>query len=275
MIQVAPQKDLPIIRQLADHTDSSTNYVQAKVYKASDNSLLATVNLTDNGSQYFYGTWQTIVDVSGEGTWVIIITTVYTDSGYTTKNPNYALETRDYLIKADNSAYFGGGGGADIDYGKIRKMIDEALGTLPKPEKYEATEIDYDRINESIKMLETTVRDDLRQLVKAITAIPEPPKLDLSQVLASIEAIKQQIDARPVYKDPNFDRIVNKISLLGSDLKEAMLNSTKDLTKYKDVLEAIKEIGEKIGNIQILSLKDVEKKQKPETKSELSLFDNL
>lgn len=272
MIQVAPQRDLPIVRQLADHTDSDTNYVQAKVYKASDNSLLATVNLTDNGSQYFYGTWQTIVDVSGEGTWVIIISTVYTDSGYTTKNPNYALETRDYLIKADNSAYFGGGGGTDIDYGKIKKMIDEALATLPKPEKIEQMEIDYNRIDISIKTLETTVRDDLRQLVSAITAIPEPPVLDLAPVLTSIEEIKKQIDARPIYKDPNFDRIVNKISLLGSDLKEAMLNSTKDLTKYKDVLEAIKEIDGKIGNIQILSLKDVEKKQKPEPEKELTLF---
>lgn len=257
MVQISPQKDLPIIRQLEDHTDTDTNYVQAKVYKASDNSVIGTVNLTDNSGQYFYGNWRTIADTSGEGTWIVIITTVYTDSGYTTKNPNYGLETRDYLIKSDQS--LGGfGGGVDIDYKKIKKMIDEAITGIPKVEIPESEKIDYEKIINEIAVLEVAVRDAVNEVS---LAIPQQKETDLSQIYAEFETLKQQIESLPKYKEPNLDRVINHTNNMNTDVVKSIANYAKDFGKFKEIIGLIKQLEEKIDGLQFSVVPKIETKE--------------
>ncbi len=52
-MQLNPHEQFTIVRQIEDHTDSSTYYVRAVVRNAKPDALLATVNLTDQGSRRF------------------------------------------------------------------------------------------------------------------------------------------------------------------------------------------------------------------------------
>ena len=95
-MQLAPNTTFAIVRQIEDHTDSATYYVQAVIRNAQTDALIATVNLTDQGSRRFSKNWQVTADASGQGFYISILTSVYTNSGYTTKSQNYGDKMETY-----------------------------------------------------------------------------------------------------------------------------------------------------------------------------------
>src|SRR5258707_3851150 len=98
-MQLEPLEDFTIARGLEDHTDSTTYYVRAVVRDAKTDALLATVNLTDQGDAHrFSKKWQIPADQTGQGYYLLITTSVYTDSGYTTKSSNYGDKDETYLV---------------------------------------------------------------------------------------------------------------------------------------------------------------------------------
>jgi hypothetical protein len=190
-MQLRPQEHFTIVRQLEDHTDTGTYYVRAVIRNARTDALIDTINLSDKGNRRFTGDWQVTPDVSGEGFYISILTTVYTDSGYTTKSENYGEKIDTYLVQDRMNPNLGmGGGGADVDYKKIQKMIDNAVESIVIPEQ---KEVDLKPLLGAINTLHYQI---------AAIKLPEPEKLNLQPVLDAIKAIRipksEKLDLSPV-----------------------------------------------------------------------------
>ncbi len=131
-----PLVDFGLSRQIANHLDTGTYYVQAKVYDV-DGVLIDTVNLTDKGSQRFQTRWRVPADTSGQGKYVSVVTSVYTDSGYTSKSENYGDEETTYLIFDRVMPAMRGGGGGSLSRRDIRDVVAEELDKrTPEPIKF-------------------------------------------------------------------------------------------------------------------------------------------
>ena len=180
MLSLQPQKAFPIVRKLSVPTDTATYYVQAVVRNSLTDVTISTVNLANDGLgiQRFVGSFQAPADASGEGLWIDVVTKVYSDSGYTTQDTDYADEVESYLV-IDRTLGLRGGGG--IDSRTIRRIIQEELGKIPKDDKKEEKE-SKDRTDEIIK----SIRGDIRQIVFAISKI-EIPETDLKPLLKAVK----------------------------------------------------------------------------------------
>lgn len=199
-----PLNSFTVVRQIPDHTDLSTNYVRAVIRNAYTDAIIATLNLTDQGSQRFSKNWQVPADSSGQGFYISIVTSVYTDSGYTTKNTNYGDDENTYLIQ-DRLLNQRGGGRASLDAYTVRRIVQEELDKLPKPDPVEIPpqkeyEMRWDEILAAIKAIDTktesipTEKTDLQPVIDAIEraqqAIEEKevtPPTDLSPVLSHLD----------------------------------------------------------------------------------------
>jgi len=212
-----PGNSFTVVRQIGNHTDSGTYYVRAVIRNAYSDDIIATLNLTDKGSQRFKYDWLVPQDPSGQGFYISIVTSVYTDSGYTTKSENYSDEENTYLIQ-ERVLQRGGGGGGGIDAFNLRRIIGEELDKRQKDDP--ETEDEPTEPEEPMRWDEVlTVLKELRRLVEAI----EPAKpTDLSPVFDGIRYLAQCIDEKPV----------------------------TDATDITPILEAVRELGERVGNRQ-------------------------
>ena len=238
-----PYEVFPIIRQLDDAGDSTTYYMRAVVTNARTLATIATLNMTDNGSQLFSYNWTVPADTSGEGFYIEIRTRVYTDSGYSVTADSYRVESHTYLVQSrpNLNRNFGGGGGPDIDYKKIQKMIDESVSKIqfpeiPKPEKVNLTEI--------IKKIES-VKSALDSLV-----IPVPKETNLSgvnsqieAVLSELEGIRSQISSIPQPKEVDFTSVIENMKKLEindsavqalTGIKEFLVNDIEEIKSKMD-----------------------------------------
>lgn len=204
-----PQSSFPIVRQIANHLDTDTLYVRAVVRNA-DGDTIDTVDLEDKGGQRFQRRYRVPVDTSGQGAYISIITSVYTDSGYTTKSPNYGDEENTYLVFDRVRGTGGGGGGSNLDAGTIRRIVAEELAKVETPEAPELPEIPryemrWQDILESIDEVRNMVAriptqkvneagiaarvDELgRSILGAIQDKEVTPETDLTPALEAIDA---------------------------------------------------------------------------------------
>lgn len=210
-IVLNPREYFVIVRQLQDHTDSSTYYVRALVRNSRTDEILQTIDLDDKGNRRFVKQYQVPADVSGLGLFIDITSSVYTDSEYTTKSGNYGDENETYLVSDRMRSGIGsGGGGSDVDYKKIKKMLTEAIN--------------------SIKFPKITIPE--------YPEFPEIPKTDLTGVLDQIDSVKQLIASRPEPKETNLDTVIEAIEESSDRLIDAMY-ALPD-TDIDPILEAIK-----------------------------------
>lgn len=207
-----------IIRKLGDHTDSTTYYVRAVVRNSISGAIITTINLTNAGDRRFYKLYEVPADVSGQGFYIDIETSVYSDSGYTTKASGYSDELEQYLVfNRVNSG--GGGGGVDVDYPKIQKMLNTAIKSIPevKIESLEPlkktleaikTEIEAIEMPEMEKMDHTPVlkaiADTQKTIIKAIDDKEVTPKTDLSELETNILTKIED-------KEPNLEEVMEKM----------------------------------------------------------------
>lgn len=215
-MQLHPREQFTIVRQLQNPYITDTFYVRAVIRNAKTDTIIATLNLTDKTGQRFTKTWQVPVDVSGQGFWISIITSVYTDSGYATKSQNYGDEENTYLIQERYLFNPNYPVGADIDYKKIKKMIDvgvkkviEEIGIIEPKVVTVTNEVVKEVIKEvrvpEIKVVETQKVQDLSPIIneiravgkkvdeKPVTEIPEPKEINLAPILDGIEGVSKNI----------------------------------------------------------------------------------
>lgn len=224
-MQLNPRESFVITHQLNNSYITETSYVRAVIRNAKTDVILATKDLDDKGDGRFTTTYQIPADGSGQGFYISIVTSVYTDSGYTTKSQNYGDEVNTYLVQDRpniNLGGMGGGGGPDIDYKRIKKIIDDAIAGIKFPEAKVIT-VTNETVKEvmvpEIKIVETQKVQDLSPILNAIqtvgkqvedkevTEIPEQEEVDFKPVLESINSIGEKLKS-------SFDSVNEKIDNL-------------------------------------------------------------
>ena len=191
MNQVNPGDQYPIFRVLRDTQDSDTHYVRAVVKNAATNVVLKTIDLTDQGNRIFTGTWD--VPYQADRLYVVVITTVYDDAAYTTVSANYAyVEAEELLVEQRwSTAFGGGGGGGGVNYEKIAKMIDVAIGSIKPPQvKVNERNIDFGPL----------VRLLTESFGRLLSGMPKAPPVDLAPIAAGIKEMRAEMQSRPKFE---------------------------------------------------------------------------
>jgi len=232
MIQLRPREYFTIVRGLPDHTDSGTYYVRAVIRNAKTDAIIETVNLTDQGTRRFSYPWQVPADPSGEGFYIVITTTVYSDSGYTSKAEGYGEEFATYLIQDRINPNNLGFSGPDIDYKKIKKMIDDAVANVKIPEPKEMKEYSDAQVLDSLAACMSAL-DALPGRVKALLPVIEKTDLKPLQELGqkTLDAVGS-IEI-PEAKAPDFAPITEALE----DMRERL--DASDILEAKDALKKI------------------------------------
>ena len=225
MSSVTPRQYLPITGYISNPADTNTYYLKAYIYKhvgINAPALIETVSLVDRGEGIFSYAYQTPADVSGEGYFLSVFVKTFTDEACTTESFRY--ERTEYKYKVIERVLHLGGG-ADIDYKRIKKMIKEEVKVLGK-----YPELSLDPVIKEIRGIRTQDNKDVKSILDNIAKKVSNiivPKQDNSDVLKEVKNIKfpkqDKVDLKP---------IVNRINLLELETNK----------KIKRIFRAIDEI---------------------------------
>lgn len=232
-----PQKNFSVVRQLANHTDTATYYVRAVIRDAFTDEILATLDLDSKGGQRFSKAWLVAPDVSGQGRDISIVTSVYTDSGYTTKSENYGDEENTHII--ENANFMGGGvsmGGGKLDSATIRRIVAEELKKVKEEEDTKEAE----KPEEAMEPEDTQVIDKLNSIETAIKAIVIPPATTPEKV--------------------NLDPVFEGMSTIYNAVLDKEVTPPTDLTEVKDTVESLKKANTDFANQVIQVVQGMEDK---------------
>lgn len=226
--QITPAKILPITKQLQDTLNGGTFYVRAVVLNANTRETIETINLTDNGNGYFYYNWN--VPYYQDETYIDILVTTYDDSGYTTINGIYGTEKFQYVIR-DTRRIMGGGGGTDIDYEKLRKIIKEEIGKMTFPEM---PETDLLPLFNRLSRLEQLIKEN------------KPQNPDYSGILSSINSVRDDLKREIAKNKTEVDLkgIENKIDNIESKVVDKFEKSAKSVVK--DLIDVVDKIPDNL-----------------------------
>jgi hypothetical protein len=222
-----PGEEFVISRQLNDPADSGTYYMQAVIRNAKTDAIIQTVNLDNKGNQRFTKTWKVAYDPTGLGLYITITTTVYTDSGYATPSTDYGIEQHEHLIQDRVNPYMLPQASPDIDYKKIRKIVQEELGTLPKPA--DQKEPDLLPISEGLQAVISEVR---------AIKIPQPEKTDLQPVLRQIESVLKAVKDKRDFEDTDLSPVLAAIEDATESYQPLLAENTQ---KLEQMLERVRE----------------------------------
>jgi len=248
-MQIQPGKQFTIARQLGDPADTNTYYVRAYIRKASDDSSLATVDLTNKGDQRFRGVFD--VPYFVDPVYITVTTKVFTDSGYTTESQDYQRVENLYLVQS-RVTNMGGGGDVRIDYKKLAQTVKDLL---PEPK-----ETDLSFIKAEFKNLPDIVKKIVMENIQSIK-IPEykpqkiefPPQIitDLSPVLSAISKLEQSISR---LENADLEPIISYLHDLEKVIKES-----KDIEEFKkSILDISKSVSDFITETKAPKLKTFE-----------------
>jgi len=236
-MQLKPQEQFAVVRQLSDPFDSGTYYVQAKIRNAHDDTLLATLNLSDKGGQRFRSDWQVPADTSGEGFYIDIETIVYTDSGYSTVSDVYGRENAVYLVQDRATPPFGAGGGPDIDYKRLGNMLRGILKEqepvkVPRPQKVDLTGT------------EERILGAVNDVLSAVQGIEVPNHTEAIERLAQASvdaknAILGAIDAKPVTEKTDVGPVIDAVRKEGNTIREALAKLFEPISKASATMESV------------------------------------
>lgn len=187
-----PQASFTIVRQIPNHLDASTYYVQAVIRNAYTDAIIDTVQLTSRGGQRFSKNWTVPADPSQQGFYVSIVTSVYTDSGYTTKSGDYGDDENTYLVQERVMTLMRGG---SLDAFTVRQIIKEELAVV------EAEEADLpdepDEVDSEPPPRWDEVLSAIGKVGEAINALPQE-KADAKPILAAIAKVAKALKDKPV-----------------------------------------------------------------------------
>lgn len=240
MLQISPSESFPIVRVLGNILDTDTNYVQATIRDASTDDLIATVNLDDKGDRRFQKVWKVTYDNAySQGRFIVITTTVYSDSGYTTRNPNYFEQGETYLVQQRWNPSANMGGGGVIDYREIAKLVAEVLENKKTP---------------IIAKLETPIKEfpteeilkEVGRMIKEIPPQIEPEKIDFTPLEKGLEKVIKVIKEIPPQKETNLFPLISQIQ----DTNELIRNLTNAIRENdkRETDEIVAGIVKEINN---------------------------
>lgn len=230
-----PQNSFTVVRQISNHLDTATYYVRAVIRNAYTDAVIETLDLEDKGSQRFKKNWQVPGDTSGQGFYISIVTSVYSDSGYTTKSENYGDDENTYLVQ-DRIITGRFGGGDSTDYTRIREIVKEEVDKIEIPEPKDFPEMPVMKWGE--------VMDMLQQINIGIASVPKE-QVDLIPALNSVmETIKQLVEDKEVTPETDINPIIEKLDGISSSID----NVVKNISQSEDgVLSKISEDFNKLG----------------------------
>lgn len=230
-MQLHPREKFIITRQLQNPYITDTFYVRAVVRNSKTDTIIATLDLEDQTGQRFTKEWLVPSDPTGLGFYISIITSVYDDSGYTTKSQNYGDEETTFLVQDRyiwNPNY---PAGADIDYKRIKKMIDDAVKSIVIPPPLEQKVV-------------TVTKEVVREVrVPEVRVVESQRSPDLSPVLKAIEAVGNKVDDKPVTQVPeqkivDLRPVIEKIESVSGDLVKKMDNIKVEIKIANPMVEA-------------------------------------
>lgn len=250
MFPLEPQEQFTIVRQLADHTDSTTYYVRATIRDAKTDVLIDRFALADKGDRRFSQNWLVVADTSGLGKYISILTEVFTDSGYSAKAGTYGDEISTYKIQESKAALGGGGSvsyGTGVDYKLIRKIFEKLLDEKIKP--FPQVQFPKMRFSELLAAI-YEVRDTVNSI-----EIPQPKEIEptnLQPVISAIDASQNAI-LEAVADIPGRDK--NDIQPLADALASldiASLSSTvnKTVEDFTQIMLELKEFSDGTPEMQ-------------------------
>ena len=265
MIHITPQGTFPIVRQLYDPADTTTYYVRAVIRDSVKGTTLETVDLVDKTGQRFVYKYPAPSDPSGLGRYIDITTTVYSDSGYTTRTDVYADENETYLIKSEQNLG-GGGGGETVSYPEIRKIFKQELAKLDIPEPAK-----QDNLRPVLNTMETRLRN---VIIQSVPKIPEQVKPNLDVVVSEIRASLDDVvntlliavDNKEVTPETDLTPVMEMIQALpieqlalATQQTGEMLNTLRDVVETQEEMDSLRTAAETFTN-------SVTKKKLPEKK---------
>ena len=218
-MKIEPGTIIPLVYQNVVYTtDQTLYYVRAVIKDSLTGTTLDTKNLTHQGTGRYTSSFLAPQDTSGQGRHIDITITVYTDSGYTTKSTDYQERNYNYVVQASR-ILGGGGGGSDVNYEYIKKIIDklldEKLGAVLKSQnesKREEKPLDLSFIKDANKTL-------LRAIKDVRMAIKPQEKTDLSSIEVKINSLEKTLIKKIEKKeDINFDPIFEQMSILQKEI---------------------------------------------------------
>lgn len=199
-----PQKSFTVVRQIANHIDTGTYYVRAVIRYAYTDVLITNLDLDLKGDQRYSKNWQVVADPSGQGTYISIVTSVYTDAGHTTKSENYGDEENTYRVFDDMSPAMKGGGGLDMR--TTRRIMEESLEKMKFPEQEKISipkQKEYDdKFNELTRGL-----SDIKTLVASLPA----ENVNLSPLMTRLNELSQEVKTKPVTKETDLNPVLDSI----------------------------------------------------------------
>lgn len=268
--QIQPTSNFPISRLVPDLGDGVTYYVQAKVRNAATGSLLATVSLLTLGNRLFAGTWRTPADPSGQGLYVTVTSTVYTDASYTVASGNYQAESETFMVYDQYHLVQGLASqiaaliqSADIDYKRIQKMLDQSTLTLSRIvakliSKLEKKDVDFSTLTPEFNRVIKALLPALEHLIEKEPVIVSSfdPKPVFAAIKASEEALfkvvykpKNDTPGKPLSLDPiiallraaPYEKIVSLLEALRKDVAATAPAVYSKLDTVRDELKALNE----------------------------------
>lgn len=253
-VPVNPSESYPINRVLEDTTDVGTNYVQCKIYNAKTRALLATVNLTDNGNRWFSANYSIPLDNAfSNGTWLLVTTTVYTDSGYTTINTNYAQTSEQWLVQQRFDYRFLPQGLGPEWADKLDKSIKDAVEVIPRAfpkQKDPPPPVDTEALKNDIV---GQLKNHIDTAISGIPTPDKPDKVDLRSLEQGISGLADLIKSRPQFERTDLSPVINATANLHNALVQHHTASQQSHEKTVQAIEEnVKPVLEKTAHQQVL-----------------------
>lgn len=260
MLQLNPSETHKINRILRDWADNTTYYVRAKIYDAETRTLVDTINLTDNGSRWFSGEWKVPHDnIFGNGVRYVIVTEVYTDSGYTTRSENHLDEVEDVLVQQRWNPTVAFSGGGDYDNKTLMREIrgvleeyakkDEPDPDAPVPEPLEV------KISRLLDTHTAKVLGAVEGVEKKVSKIPtkspkDPEKVDLQPIIAAFASLADMVRKIPTsHKEVDLSPVIAEFARMLHMTKSELIDQiatfgSKELTlSFGESPEEVKRKG--------------------------------
>jgi hypothetical protein len=272
-VPLKPQQSFTVVRQIANHLDSATYYVRAVIRNAHTDDLIDTLNLEDRGGQRFTRNWRVPADRSGQGFYISIVTSVFSDAGYTTKSENYGDEENTHLVSDVFANQSRGGGGGWLDAATLRKIMREEIQKA-KPEPTKPTE--PVNLNPLLQAIE--------RVSDAVSAIPteKSTPVDLSPVTEAMETLRSAIAEKEVTQPTDLSPVLAKFEEIAPVIEAGIRNLTAIVDDNQDRLtnDVVKEIAEIFKGTTFsiapsTATLDVGKPQKPKEEAETLDLDAL
>ncbi len=252
-MQLNPRENFTIVRQLENHMDSSTHYVQAVIRNARTDTVIATVNLTDQTGRRFSKVWQVPADPSGQGFWISILTTVYDDAAYTTKSPSYGENMEQFLVQERYNFNIGGGsgGGSDITPKKFKALMSEVLDEKLKDKKAEVITVTKEIVVKIPTPMEMPKMPDIGPLTKMCAGM-DAMLASMSKSMESRHAEFAASGGKHIAALENHGMTMERhTSSMADEMEERKALVTVMQNGMKQVMDALSQLDQKVGSTEM------------------------